>query len=515
MNKKNINNEEQNRLENYFKTFTKNVEVDMIDLKNPNRHKYDNSYYHRFCYNDNYLSRFGDKYTKKFLLNCMYNPKLHEKELREISRYLYATSPQYKRTINYFANMCPLDYIIRPFKFDAEKYNKDNGKTFKSCYKKACDYLEVLNFKHEMNKAKLIAWREDVFYGYIYKTKDSAYIRPLNPDYCKISGICDGCYKYAFDFSYFDIYSDTLEIELNNYGDEFKEKYNIYKNDRTKRWQELEHSNEFCLKISEDIDYPLIPLLGTLPAIYDIEDYKNIKLSSSELENYKALGLEVPINEDGLPTIDENIMRNYYDMILNVLPKNVGLYMLPTSVKEINFEKSNTTSDEVSEAVKNYWNDVGVSSLLFGGDNQSSTSLKISLVADETLAFNVNRQIERNINRLLKSISGSVKFQVSILDVSYYHQKDMHDLYIKDAQYGIPTKTSILASLGFNQDVVDGMSFMENDFLDLISKFVPLQSSYTSTSTSTIEAEENNGRPTSEELSQDLTDAGEITSERD
>lgn len=504
----------QSRWNDYFKIFTKNVEVDMVNLKNPNKHRYDYSYYHRYYHDNECISRFSGKYTKKILLECMNNPQIHEKELREISRYLYATSPQYKRTINYFANMSPLDYVIRPFKFDIEKYKKDNGKSFKSSYKKACDYLEVLNFKHEMNKAKLIAWREDVFFGYIYKTKDSSYIRPLNPDYCKISGICDGCYKYAFDFSYFDTCIDILEEELDNYGNEFKEKYNIYKNDKSKRWQELEHSNEFCLKVSEEVDYSLIPLLGTLPSIYDIENYKNIKLTSTELENYKALGLEVPINEDGQPLIDKDIMTNYYNMILNVLPPNVGLYMLPTTIKEINFEKSNTTSDEVKDAVNNFWNDVGVSSLLFGGDNQSSTSLKISLIADETLAFNVNRQIERNINRLLKSVSGNIKFQVSILDISYYHQKDIHDLYIKDAQYGIPTKTSILASLGFNQDIIDGMSFMENDFLNLADKFVPLQSSYT-LSSSNIEAEENNGRPTSEQTGTELTDDGEKTLERE
>jgi hypothetical protein len=243
-----------------------------------------------------------------------------------------------------------------------------------------------------------------------------------------------------------------------------------------------------------------------LPALYDIEDYKEIKKTASEIENYKALGLKVPIGEDGQPLMSQNQMDNFYNMISNVLPKNVGLYMTPTEIPEIDFEKDNS-SDTVSEAVADYFNDVGVSSLLFGGDNQSSSSLKISLMADEALAFALNRQIERNVNRLLKGLSGTIKFQISILDVSYYHQKDMHDLYIKDAQYGIPTKTSILASLGFDQPIVDSMCFMENDVLNLVDKFVPLQSSYTSSGGDS----EDNGRPTSD----DLTDSGEETKERD
>ena len=485
-----------------------------VGLKNVKNPKSLTDYRHNWYWNgyDNEGKSYPYfKYKKDELLKLMVEPELHEKELRNISRYLFNVSPQYKRTILYFANMTPLDYIIRPFKFDKEKYLKDNGKNFKYCYKKACDFLEILNLKHEMVKAKIIAWREDVYYGYIYKNKDSVYIRTLNPDYCAITSICDGCYMYAFDFSYFDKFGNELQLELNNYGEEFIQKYKLYLENRNEyRWQELEHNNEFCLKVNEDNIKPVIPFLGCLPALYDIEDYKEIKKSSAEIENYKGLGLKVPIDSEGQPLMSQNQMDDFYNMIANILPKNVGLYMTPTDLQEINFEKNNSTNT-VSESIKDYFNDVGVSSLLFGGDSQSSTSLKISLIADESLAFALNRQIERNVNRLLKNITGNTKFQISILDVSYYHQKDMHDLYIKDAQYGAPTKTSILASLGFDQSILDGMCFLENDILDLINKFKPLQSSYTSSSTN----DEDNGRPNSDDTGNDLSDSGEETKERD
>lgn len=501
-----------------WKNYFSSLEVPLVDLKNP-RKPTDNRAriygYHGYCLKDGKVSEMKHHHfgiSKDELLNLMSNPEANEKVLRDLSRHLYNVSPQYKRTIQYFANMTPLNYTIRPFKFDKEKYQKDNGKTFKTCYKRACDFLEILNLKHEMIKAKIIAWREDVFYGYIYKNKDSVYIRTLNPDYCAISGICDGCYVYSFDFSYFDRFGNDLERELKQYGEEFVLKYQNYAKDRNNyRWQELDHKNEFCIKVNEDSLKPVIPFLGCLPALYDIEDYKDIKLSSSEIENYKALGLKVPIGSDGQPLMSHNEMDNFYEMILNILPENVGLYMTPTDLQEITFERDNS-SNSVSEAVADYFNDVGVSSLLFGGDSQSSTSLKISLMADEALAFSLNRQIERVVNRLLKGLSGTIKFQINILDVSYYHQKDMHDLYLKDAQYGIPTKSAIVSSLGFDQSILEGMCFTENDFLNLVDEFKPLQSSYT---TSSADSSENNGRPTSEESGNDLTDSGESTKERD
>ena len=88
----------------------------------------------------------------------------------------------------------------------------------------------------------------------------------------------------------------------------------------------------------------------------------------------------------------------------------------------------------------------------------------------------------------------------------------MHDLYLKDAQYGIPTKSAILSSLGIDQSILDGISFTENEFLKLVEKFVPLQSSYT---TSSDNLNNNNGRPTNEDSNKDISDAGEITAERD
>lgn len=519
-----MSDEKSKSMNDYKKLFSKlngkftNVEVNMVDVNNPNRSSWRNRYgylgYLRGHHDTTYNDRF--KYNKHEILKLLAEPITNEKLLRDISRYLYYVSPQYKKIVNVHADMPTLDYTIRPFKFDKDKAEKEPDK-FKSCYKRACDYLEILNLKHEMRKILTIAWREDVFYGYIYSTKDSLYIKPLDPDFCMISGICDGCYKYAFDFSYFD---GKPHLELENFGNEFIEKYEIYLKDKSKyRWQELLHKNEFCIKISEDVGYLFVPFANCFPAILDIEDYKDIKKTSAEIENYKAIGLKIPLSEDGNLLVSETIMDNFYDHISNVLPENVGLFMTPVDVETIDFEKSTSDSDEVKNAVEDFYNDIGMSSLLFGGSNQSSTALKISLISTEIQVYAVNRQIERNVNRLLKSISGAFKFQITIQDVTYYNQADIHNLYLKDSQYGVPVKANVPASLNVSQSVLEGTLFMENDFLELSKKFEPLQSSYTSSSNDIANSDgsnsENNGRPSAEETGSDLSDSGEETRERD
>lgn len=447
------------------------------------------------------------KYTKEDIIRYLKNPELNAVQLRNASIYLYSISTQYRRVINYFANMCPLNYIMYPFKFDPSKVN---DKAFATAYKKACDYLEIFNLQHEMRKALVTAWREDIFAGYIYQTKDSLYIKKLDPDYVKIASIVDGCYMVAFNFAFFDSRKD----ELDNYGDEFIEKYELYKKDRTMQWQILDEKRQFVIKISEDVIYPLIPLIGCLPGIYDIEDYKDLSKGATILRNYKALGLKLPTDDKGGLMIDKAMADQFYAQLCNVTPNNIGVFETPMDVQVFDFERSGAEDpDKTYEAIRNFYNDVGVSALLFGSDKQTAASLNISITADEALCFAVNRQIERNVNRLLKTaISGTVKFQITILDISVFHQQQFHDMLLKDAQYGVPVKSAISASLGISQPKMNALMYMENDYLKLHEKMIPLQSSYTQGSNDpTAEA----GRPTAEEEGEEISDSNENTREHD
>ena len=452
------------------------------------------------------------KYTKEQVLKFMKDPERCYKQLREASIYLYAVSTQYRRVVNYFADMATLDYVMYPFKFDRSKVNT---KAFANSYKKACDYLEIFNLKHEMRKILVTAWREDLFAGYIYQTKDSLYIRRLPPDFVKIASVVDGCYIVSFDFTYFDQWSNVnnkLETELESWGDEFREKYAIYCTDKiNKRWQLLDEEKQFNIKISEDVPYPLIPLLGCLPGIYDIEDYKDLQKGAAVLRNYKALGLKIPTTDKGDFLIDKSIADQYYNQLANITPPNIGVFETPMDVVQFDFERSNAEDpDRTYEAIRNFYNDVGISALLFGSDKQTAASLNISIIADESLVFAVNRQIERNVNRLLKTVvKGVTKFQIKILDVSEFHKQQMHDMYLKDAQYGEPTKMATAATIGISQPTFSSIMFMENDFLNLHEEMIPLQSSYTQTS------DDEGGRPTAEEEGEEVSDSNENTREHD
>ena len=253
----------------------------------------------------------------------------------------------------------------------------------------------------------------------------------------------------AYDFSYFDTHKDDLEA----WGEEFQTKYEIYKNDVNMRWQILDDKRQFCIKISEDVKYLLIPLMGCFLGIFDIEDYKDLSKGATILRNYKALGVKLPTDDKGNLLIDKDLADEFYYQLCNVTPENIGVFETPMEVQAFDFERNGAEDpDKTYEAIRNFYNDVGVSSLLFGPDKQTAASLNISITADECLGFAVNRQIERNVNRLLKTaVGGSIKFQITILDVSRFHLQQYHDMLVKDAQLGVPVKSAIAASVGFSQ----------------------------------------------------------------
>lgn len=446
------------------------------------------------------------KYSKSQIVEFLSAPDRNEKQIRDASIYLYNVSSHYKRLINYFAKMPVYAYSLMPYKLNAQKVNQ---KTFYNAYLKATETLENLNMKHEFLKVLTTVFREDVFYGYEYSTKDSYYIQKLDADYCKISSVEDGCYCFAFDFQYFRTHEDMLD----NYDQEFRTKYEAFKTNNNLRWQELDSKKTICIKVQEDLNYGLPPFCGVFPAIYDIEDYKSLMKVKSEVGNYKMLAMKIPMT-NGTPDLDWEIAKQYFSQFSNVVPDYIGAVLTPMDIEPFNFEKSGSTqdSDEVAKAESQYWSSAGTNALLFGGgDNPTSSTLKISIKSDEEMVFSVLRQLERWVNRKLKNLSGVYKFKIQFLDVTVYNQDEKFNQYIKAAQYSLPFKLAAYSALGMSPFDVESMAYLENEALALQDKLIPLSSSYTQTGSS----ENDGGRPTNESLGKDLTDSGEETIETD
>lgn len=430
-------------------------------------------------------------YSKDDINTYLSNPYRYQKQLRQAVTYIYGASPHFRRLIKYFTGLSDLANIVSPYKIDPKKANV---KTVGSNYRKVLNLLSSMNIRTQLPKILTVCLREDTFYCTMWVSADSITIQQLPSDYCDIATIEGNVLNVTFDFSYFDSRQTLLDF----YPQEFQTKYEIYRNNRTTKWIELDAPTSFAIKANNDIlDYSIPPFAGILREVYDIEDYKQLRLTKEALENYALVVMKLGLNDDGSWQIDLDKAKEFWQNLDAVLPEEVGSVLTPLPLEKISFERSNTgETDAVAEAEQNLFTAAGVSSLLFNNEKASANALLLSIKADQAITFDIVKSIEDAINRFVQWQSYGKNFKVTFLDCSPYNRKELGDQYLKAAQYGLPTVSMYAASQGLGQAELDSMNYLENTVLGLKDVLEPLKSSSTRSADESDAATDEGGAPT-------------------
>ena len=452
------------------------------------------------------LNRTLKKYDPKTVALWLERPGDYVKELRNLSLYLLQSTTLYFRAIQYMASMPQLCPVLLPNRIgiDIEAFRKQ--------YFEAANYLQYLNLPHEFVKVFFSLFAEGVFYGVECVGSDgSYYIKKLNPDYCQINRVQDGAYGFLFDFSYFDLDNGTDDELLENYAaiwKGFRKGYQRYLKNRNKRWQPIDDSISVCFRVNEGATHDTPIFVNTFDDFCRLQSYKQLNLIKTQNENYQLLALEMETNnKSGKPndfTVGVDVAQAFFDMILNNLPDGVGAILSPVKTTPIKFDQKTNQLDQVANATTALFDSLGLSPVLFSGASNAGT-LKYSTKLDESLIFGIYRQMERWMNRKLKQ--QGFDFHVSLLNLTIYSRVDVQDELLKLAQASVPVKAHLGASLGLSPLDLITASFLETDILEIQTKWQPLSSSHTQSSTN------EGGRPS--EGDDQLSDAGEITRDYD
>ena len=448
------------------------------------------------------------RYTKDDINTYIANPYRYQKQLRQAVQYIYNASSHFRRLIHYFIALNDLAYVVEPYRIDPQKANP---KTVKNNYRKVLNVLSAMSIKTQFPKILRVVLTEDVAYYTMLITADSITLQQLPSDYCDISVVEGNVLNVSFNFSYFD----SRQSQLDFFPEEFRKKYNYYRNHRTEKWIELDSPTSFAIKCNNDIlDYPIPPFVGILRDIYDIEDYKILKKTKTELENYALLMMKLPMSKDGEWLLDFDKAKDFWAQLAAIMPEQVGLGITPMDISKFDFDHSNTAdTSTVADAEDELFTAAGVSSLLFNNPKASANALLLSMKIDQEMTFGVVKSIQDAVNRYIQSQSFGKNFKVEFLDVSPINRKEMGDAYLKAASYGIPMISFYAASQGLNQAELDSMSYLENTILELPKMFIPLQSS-SQMSSNDLEkkgATDEGGAPTKEVG--EITESGEENQE--
>lgn len=447
-----------------------------------------------------FLKKYKQSEVREIIEN--YHIPKNQEMLKNISQLLWAKSPQYQRLIKYFAGMATFAHVITPIK-DIRKLN--TNKVMKQ-YTEIGELLKLMSIRHEMTKVLNVVFREDIFYGYIHIDKKSFYIQQVPSTICKATAVEDGVLNFSIDMNYFA----TNETRLVGWANEVQAKYREWKalrnqNSKIGNWVELDPNNTICIKLNEDIVEIFPPFAGSFDSIFDIDGFKQLRKDKEELGNYMVLTQKLPIRADSDDNndflIDKEFMNYFHNQASNTVPDNVGVITSPMEIEPIRFDTDKADRDGVGKATRDFWEGNGTSQLLFSSENNSSAGLQMSIRSDEQIVFTVLTQIERWLNRYLKSRFSDLNFNVSILPVTRYNQSDVYKMYLEGGQFGVPVKSHLSASLGLDPIEVMNMSHLENDLLKMHEEWIPLQSSHTMTEEG---AEGADGRPKKD--AKDLSD---------
>ena len=438
-----------------------------------------------------------------------------EKMLREISHFFYAVSPHYRRAITMLATVMLNNYVLRPVGDTGSK----GAATFNKEYRKLCRTVSHYKLKTEIPKILTTCLLDGVFFGIEYDDTDNYFIKPIMPEYCIISSVENGVWRFAFDLDYFT--QKTL-IYLPQYGKDFETAYWAYKGkkdlegkwiiepDKTKRW--FEPKKQICIKFDPEMVWTIPPFVGIFKSIIDLDTYEEIKKDGAMLDNYKLIHYRIPTDTDGVPKLSFEQATKYYNMSASVVPDGIGLVMSPFSVDAINLkDNTNDTKNYTKEATKDLFDNFGIAPVLFGiMDNVTSQALELAIRPVEAMMMKCIRQIQHLYNVKIQKMELKNLFEIYFLEQSIYTFERVQNYYLKSAQYGISSKLYYAASLGLEPIDVINQSYLENDILkccvDIFNR--PLISSNT-LSNGSVDGE--SGRPTTDNPT-DNTENNENTS---
>ena len=449
-------------------------------------------------------------FNKESLRTYLQNIGSNQKNLRNLSRYLFYRCHAYYRLIMYNSTM--FDLTARTVVPQYDMLNPPDRESFLKDYQETLDVLDRLNLQFEMLKAYTTCFIEDVFYGCVYYDETGMFILPLPPDYCKIVGIYSSSdFSFAMDMSYFRNRQTLLEY----YGEPFQQMYKAYQNDtQNGKWQIMPDEYCICLKArAEDWETILPVFSGLLNSIISLIDLEDIQAIADEQEIYKMIWLELETitNSDECNDwkIDPKIVIQYFNRMINeALPDYTTAAIIPGKLDQVSFNNDKATdTNKISKATESLFNSSGGCQVLNSASISGTTAFEAAIKADTELAISMLLpQTQSWLNRMLTYwVSNPAK--VTFFEVSSYTKETLKKDLLESCQYGFSNILAYNSLNGISEKSTIALNYLENTCLNLTEMFKPLQSSHTQTT----DTSDTGGAPTKDP--EDLTDNGSKTRE--
>ena len=431
--------------------------------------------------------------------------------IRQLSRYYYRTNNVYRNNIDFLASLPLFDTMITPIYQEG-----DVKKSFaiKSFYD-ACRFVDKLNVPVTFSYITKEWLKNGIFYGILREDENSVTIQDLPLEYCRSRfKEYNGLNLLEFNILYFTHIADEeyRELILKTFPQVIQNAWRKYQqNKNIDTWVIIPAGmGGICFSFPNDVTPPL---LASIQELKDLDDAGKREQTRDNNELYKLLIQRMPIDKDGELVFQLDEVADIHSSVAQML-QDMDTVEVLTTFGDASLEslQDSSAASQSSDRLKKYkdsaWDALGRAKLLFNPDGSSALaymikkdeSLMISYlnVYESWIKFHINERFSRR----------GLSFDFDILPTTVFNRTDLQQSYFRGAQYGY-SKMAAGVAMGIKQ--LDQLSLMnfENEMLEMSTKMVPLQSSYT-TSGNVIASEEKStasGR-TSVSVTKDITNSG-------
>ena len=467
--------------------------------------------------NDRSYSRWGyrgnapvaDDFTLDEILNIIRSGDAQA--LRELSRYYYRTNSNYRNNIDFLAHLFLYEHAVIPV-YEEGKGSKTQ--IIKAFYN-ACEFVDKLDVVNTFGRITTEWLLNGVYYGILRADNKDVVIQDLPIGYCRsrFKGF-NNLDILEFNLMYFEHITDEAlrEEAVRTFPVVIQQAWARWKANKTKNdpWVPIPAGmGGISFSFSND---PIPLLIASIPELKKLDDAVGREEKRDENELYKLLIQRMPVDSKGelVFQLDEvaDIHSSVASMLEDIDTVDVLTTFGETDLESLQESSSATQSvDRIAKYKSNAWSALGRGMILFNPENSSTLAYQIKKdeslmnayisVYESWIKFHLNDRFARK----------GLTFDFEILPITVFNRNELQQAYFRGAQYGYSKMVAGVA-MGIKQrDQLSLMNF-ENEFLEMSSKMIPLQSSYT-TSGNAVAEEENSAKNTTKTVkTQDISNTG-------
>lgn len=387
------------------------------------------------------LNTFPAKYDKAKIQEMLANPQNYEMDLRALSRYVYNTlTPIYKQ-VNLYADILTYRTYVNISEI------KSQSKLIKE-YNRISNFLRNFDPERTFRKTTLCTVLDGKSFWYLRtdRGEDNICLQQLPSDYVKITGITNRGFQIAFNMVYFlDPANSVLFFppEFKEYLNKFYGYYNkntkVFDLDKFEKagiedviafqeqsslyfWQFLDINKSFVFSIDESTFDTAPALMASFGSAIELDKYRALEQELLSLPLQALLTSEIEISDKNLSgiysddtAITPDMVALFTELLQQKMPQTVSAIAAPfKNFKLHEFEHVDTKDSVLGDALKNYYIQSGVNSLISTSEKPTLSQTRASEKIEARYIDKLYNQYQSCLNSIIKTFKLKNEFSIHI-----------------------------------------------------------------------------------------------------